>query len=291
MLRFNLNKKHYHSTFELDVTFDLNKGDFLSIYGESGAGKTTILRLIAGLDNMQKGYITNNDMVWFDSEKQVNLKPQQRSIGFVFQNNSLFPNMSVLENLEFALKKGQPKSIVLELISSFGIEDLINRNIRSLSGGQQQKVALARAIVQKPSVLLLDEPLSAIDDTNRHILQDLLLKIHHQYELTTILVSHNVPEIFKLSNKVLKIKSGKVEKTGTPRELFTSNSNSNKITLIGTVLDLVHTDNIHTILIQSNSNIIEQVISEIEFTQCKIGELIEITLSDYQTSIQKIKTN
>jgi molybdate transport system ATP-binding protein len=290
MLRFSLNKTHKNSTFELDVTFELNKGDFLSIYGESGAGKTSILRLIAGLEDMQNGSLENNGTIWFDSTKKINLKPQHRSIGFVFQDNSLFPNMTVLENLEFALKEGQPKSSVHELISSFGIEDLINRNISSLSGGQQQKVALARAIVQKPDILLLDEPLSAIDDANRHMLQNLLLKIHNQYELTTILVSHNVPEIFKLSNKVLKIKDGKVEKSGTPRALFTSNSNSNTITLIGTVLDLLQTDTIYTVLIQSNSNIIEQIISEVEFEQCKIGELIEISLSDYQTSIQKIKT-
>ena len=186
MLRFNLNKTHTNSTFELDVTFELEKGDFLAIYGQSGAGKTTILRLIAGLDTMQNGSLKNGTTIWFDSSKNINLKPQQRSIGFVFQDNSLFPNMSVLENLEFALKKGQSKSIIDELISSFGITDLVNRNITSLSGGQQQKVALARAIVQKPTVLLLDEPLSAIDNVNRHILQDLLLKIHHQFELTTI---------------------------------------------------------------------------------------------------------
>lgn len=290
MLTFNLNKTHTNSAFELDVTFDLNKGDFLSIYGESGAGKTTILRLIAGLDAMQNGQMKNNDTIWFDSSKQINLKPQLRKVGFVFQDNSLFPNMTVLENLEFALKKGQSKSIVFELISSFGIEDLVNRNINSLSGGQLQKVALARAIVQKPSILLLDEPLSAIDDENRHMLQDLLLKIHHQYELTTILVSHNVSEIFKLSNKVLKIKAGKIEKSGTPKEIFTSNTNSNKITLIGTVLDLEHTTDVYTILIQSNTNIIKQVVSKVKFSQYKVGELIEISLSGFQTSIQKVKT-
>jgi molybdate transport system ATP-binding protein len=289
MLTFNLNKTHTNSAFELDVTFDLNKGDFLSIYGESGAGKTTILRLIAGLDAMHNGHLKNNDTIWFDSSKQINLKPQLRKVGFVFQDNSLFPNMTVLENLEFALKKGQSKSIVFELISSFGIEDLVNRNITSLSGGQQQKVALARAIVQKPSILLLDEPLSAIDDENRHMLQDLLLKIHHQYELTTILVSHNVSEIFKLSNKVLKIKAGKIEKSGTPKEIFTSNTNSNQITLIGTVLDLEYINEVYTILIQSNNGIVKQVVSKVEFSQYKIGELIEISLSGFQTSIQKVK--
>ena len=289
MLTFNLNKKHKNSAFELDVTFDLNKGELLSIYGESGAGKTTILRLIAGLDAMHNGHLKNNDTIWFDSSKQINLKPQLRKVGFVFQDNSLFPNMTVLENLEFALKKGQSKSIVFELISSFGIEDLVNRNITSLSGGQQQKVALARVIVQKPSILLLDEPLSAIDDENRHILQDLLLKIHHQYELTTILVSHNVSEIFKLSNKVLKIKAGKIEKSGTPKEIFTSNTNSNQITLIGTVLDLEYINKVYTILIQSNNGIVKQVVSKVEFSQYKIGELIEISLSGFQTSIQKVK--
>jgi len=290
MLIFNLNKKHNHSTFELDVTFELNKGDFLSIYGQSGAGKTTILRLIAGLDEVTNGCLKNNDTTWFDSSKGINLKPQQRSIGFVFQDNTLFPNMSVIENLEFALKKGQSKTIIHELISSFGIKDLINRNITSLSGGQQQKVALARAIVQKPAILLLDEPLSAVDDTNRHMLQNLLLKIHNQYELTTILVSHNVPEIFKLSNKVLKIKAGKIEKLGTPKEIFSSNTISNQITLIGIVLDFEEKNNVYTIVIQSNTNIIKQIVSKTDFKHYKIGELIAISLSNFQTSIQKVKT-
>lgn len=289
MLSFNLNKKHVNSTFELDVSFNLNQGDFLSIYGESGAGKTTLLRLIAGLDTIQTGSITTKDSVWFDSEKRINLTPQHRSIGFVFQGNSLFPNMTVLENLEFALKKGQSKTIINDLISSFGIGDLIDRNTSSLSGGQKQKVALARAIVQKPAVLLLDEPLSAIDDTNRAILQGLILKIHHEYKLTTILVSHNVSEIFKLSNKVLKLKNGKVEEFSTPKEIFTSNVNSNQITLVGTLLDLEHTDTTYTALIQSNGNIIKQVISKQEVSQYKIGELIEISVSGFQTSIQKVK--
>jgi len=113
MLIFNLNKKHKHSTFELDVTFELNKGDFLSIYGQSGAGKTTILRLIAGLDEVTNGCLKNNDTTWFDSSKGINLKPQQRSIGFVFQDNTLFPNMSVIENLEFALKKDNQKLLYM----------------------------------------------------------------------------------------------------------------------------------------------------------------------------------
>jgi len=137
---------------------------------------------------------------------------------------------------------------------------------------------------------LLDEPLSAVDDTNRHMLQNLLLKIHNQYELTTILVSHNVPEIFKLSNKVLKIKAGKIEKLGTPKEIFSSNTISNQITLIGIVLDFEEKNNVYTIVIQSNTNIIKQIVSKTDFKHYKIGELIAISLSNFQTSIQKVKT-
>ena len=103
-------------------------------------------------------------------------------------------------------------------------------------------------------------------------------------------MSHNVSEIFKLSNKVLKIKGGKIEKWGTPKEIFTSNTTSDQITLIGTVLDLEETDNVYTIVIQSNTNIIRQIISKTDFTHYKIGELIEVSVSDYQTSIQKVKT-
>ncbi len=293
MMKFNLNKAHKNSNlinscFELNVNFELQTGDFLSIYGDSGAGKTTILRLIAGLDEMQNGNIKINDTIWYDSTIKVNLTPQQRSIGFVFQNNSLFPNMTVLENLKFALKNGESTNFLNELITSFDLNELVSRDINSLSGGQKQKVALARAIIQKPSILLLDEPLSALDDRNRQLLQDLLLKVHHQFGLTTILVSHNISEIYKLSNKVLNLKLGKLEKFGTPKEIFIPNSNSNQITLIGTVLDLTNSNGEYALSIQSNNGTLKQVVSENDFNNYSVGELIEVSISDYKSTVKKV---
>jgi len=288
MLKFNLNKTVTNSTFELDVSFELEKGDFLSIYGASGAGKTTVLRLIAGLDNMQSGFISKQDSIWFDSLKKINLKPQLRKVGFVFQNNSLFPNMTVIENLEYALQKNQSNAIIHDLLKQIEIEDLVNRRINTLSGGQQQKVALARALVQKPELLLLDEPLSAIDNASRLSLQNLLLKIHHQYNLITILVSHNVPEIFKLSTKLLILKAGRIEKFGTPKEIFTTDTSSNEITLIGTVLDLTLLNGECSLLIQSNNGIVRQIVSETDFNNYSIGELVEVSISDYQSAVKKI---
>jgi len=287
MIKFKFNKTIKYSNFELNVDFELQKGDFLSIYGESGAGKTTILRIISGLENADKGIINSNDSIWYNSESKINIKPQERKIGFVFQNNSLFPNMTVIKNLEFALEKNQSKSIISELIETIDLTKLKDRKIDSLSGGQRQKVALARALVQKPSLLLLDEPFSAIDDYNRLKLQDYILKIHHKYNLTTILVTHNLPEIFKLSNKVLKIKNGKVEAFGSPTELFLTQENNSTFKLLGTILSLNKEEGEYLIYILVSGNIINRLVSEKEFNKYTVGELIELSSSNFQPVLRK----
>lgn|SRR5680860_987625 len=195
----------------MDVSFQLKKGDFLSIYGHSGAGKTTILRILAGLTGSEKSLIEIENEMWDNSNKKIHLSVQKRAIGFVFQDFALFPNLTVKENLTFALQKGDNKAIVDELLELMEIQGLQNSKPQNLSGGQKQRIALARAIVRKPKILLLDEPLSALDDEMRFKLQDYILKIHRYYQLTTILVSHHLPEIFKLSDQVIVLEKGKIK--------------------------------------------------------------------------------
>ena len=144
----------------LDVTLKIEKGDFISIYGNSGAGKTTLLKIIAGLVPADHTFIEVDNEIWDNSEKDIHLSTQKRSIGFVFQDFGLFPNLNVRENLEFALPKDGKKNIVDELLELMELDSLQKSRPQFLSGGQQQRVALARAIVRKPKLLLLDEPLS-----------------------------------------------------------------------------------------------------------------------------------
>ena len=177
----------------LDIDVQIEAGIFVAISGPSGSGKTTLLRLIAGLEKGE-GLIKINNKIWLDTANGLRLLPQQRKVGYVFQNYALFPNMTVRQNLTFALEKNQSPAIIEELINTMELGELVNRYPQQLSGGQQQRVALARALVRKPPILLLDEPLSALDEGLRSHLQDYILKIHRKYQLTTLLVSHDTRE-------------------------------------------------------------------------------------------------
>jgi molybdate transport system ATP-binding protein len=167
------------------------------------------------------GYLCGDveDEVWFDGTRHINLTPQKRRVGFVFQNYALFENMSVLKNLLFAQLKPDTNK-AMEVLETMGLSDLAHRRPTHLSGGQKQRVALARAIVQEPKVLLLDEPLSALDALTRTRLQDELRSTHEQFGLLSLMVSHDRSEVFKLSDQVLWIKEGKAFRSGTPHEVF-----------------------------------------------------------------------
>ena len=206
----------------LDVDFQIQQGQFLTLYGPSGSGKTSILRMIAGLMSPDSGQIITDSIPWFNGSKKINYTPQQRKIGFLFQDYALFPNMTVKENLHFALQKEKDQTIIKELIELMDIGGLQDRYPTTLSGGQKQRVALARALVPKPKLLLLDEPLSALDYSMRSKLQQYLLRVHRQYQLTTILVSHDLPEILKMSDQVLEINQGKIIRKGPPNTIFSA---------------------------------------------------------------------
>ncbi|MGB5361296.1 MAG: ATP-binding cassette domain-containing protein, partial [Eudoraea sp.] len=176
----------------LRIKCEIKKGELVTLYGESGAGKTSTLRILAGLLKPDKGIITVENANWVNTKNRSYLSPQNRNIGYVFQDYALFPNMTVLQNLEFASKKGQNKKVITDLIEMMELGDLQHRKPQTLSGGQQQRVALARALVRKPNILLLDEPLAALDYKIRLKLQDYIARIHNEYGLTTLLVSHDI---------------------------------------------------------------------------------------------------
>ncbi len=204
----------------LDIDFSVPWGKVINLYGPSGAGKTSILRMLAGLMQPANGRIVVKGDLWYDSARNISRKPQQRRMGFIFQDYALFPNMTVKENLTYALDKKQSDHIIEELIDLIELRDLRDRKPHTLSGGQQQRVALARALVRKPNLLLLDEPLSALDFDMREKLQNYILGIHQKYELTTILVSHDIREVIRMSDLVLTIKNGKISSRGKPQEVL-----------------------------------------------------------------------
>src|SRR5580692_2043583 len=199
-----------HGDQVLDIAFELGKGRLLTLYGSSGAGKTTILRILAALTDIDSGYIEVDGEVWYDRQNKVAVPARKRSIGLVFQDFALFPHFTVKEQLIFALPKGGDKTIVNELLELMELGSLQDRLPSRLSGGQQQRVALARAIARKPRLLLLDEPLSALDDEMRFKLQEYILMAHRHYRLTTIFVSHHLPEVFRLADEAILLEKGRI---------------------------------------------------------------------------------
>jgi molybdate transport system ATP-binding protein len=203
----------------LEVNIEIEEGELLCLFGKSGAGKTTILRMVAGLTTPVKGRIVYNDIVWFDSEKRINICPQRRNIGFMFQDYALFPNMCVEENIRFAQKKLNKNDVDL-LLAYFDLTTLRKQYPHQLSGGQKQRVALARALAAKPSLLLLDEPLSALDSDMRLSLQNEIKKAHHLLNAVTLLVSHDVGEVCNLATSVVNVDNGLANRKYTPMEIF-----------------------------------------------------------------------
>ncbi|MBK8506694.1 MAG: ATP-binding cassette domain-containing protein [Saprospiraceae bacterium] len=210
MIHCQLNKQLRGASgiFELNIDAQFPARTFTILFGESGAGKTSILRMLAGLMTPEHGLITSQNQVWFDSSKKIYLKPQLRKGAFVFQDQGLFPNMTVRKNLEFAQRQSNQKKLIDEIIELFELGDLQHLSPINLSGGQKQKVALARSIINQPNILLLDEPLSALDRRTRLMLQEYIQKAHKEFKLTTIMVSHDLSEIHKITDRVLKLEEG-----------------------------------------------------------------------------------
>lgn len=195
-------------SFDLNVQLQINSGDFIALSGASGSGKTTLLRIIAGLSHADQGEILLGDETWFSSSSKTNLIPQQRSVGFVFQDYALFPNMTITEQLEFVVGKGDVR--IGSVLESLELTALKDRKPQQLSGGQQQRLALARAIIRQPRLLLMDEPLSALDDSLRIRLRQFIARTHEENQITTIMVTHDKAEAFSLADRFLELKNGKI---------------------------------------------------------------------------------
>jgi molybdate transport system ATP-binding protein len=275
--------------FDLSVDLEMQLHSLLTLYGKSGSGKTTLLRMLAGLVKPDSGRIEVNGEVWFDSTKGVCLPPQKRKVGMVFQDYALFPTMSVQENLLFAQEKKEPRKVD-EMLELTGLLALRKRYPGTLSGGQQQRVALARAILRAPDILLLDEPLSALDQKTRGQLQDEILKVHRRFELSTLLVSHDKQEVFKLSDKVAIIKKGCITKTGTPHDVFLDRITSNKFSFASTILSIRKVDCIYLAVIGAGNELVEVVLSERDVEIMKPGDEVLVASKAFNPIVMKLKS-
>lgn len=204
-----------------DLSFEIDDGEFITLLGPSGCGKSTLLRCLAGLERPDAGNI------YVNGEDITHTKPQKRGIGMVFQSYALFPNMTVAENIAFGLKmQGLPKTEILhraaQAIRTVELTGNEKKYPNQLSGGQRQRVALARALVMKPRILLLDEPLSALDARIRRNLRDEIRSIQREMHLTTIFVTHDQEEAMTMSDRIFLMNKGKFVQIGTPEEVYLS---------------------------------------------------------------------
>jgi molybdate transport system ATP-binding protein len=269
---------------ELDVRAQIDVGSFVTLFGPSGAGKTTILRMIAGVTPPDRGRLVVDDEVWFDADRRINLPPQKRSVGFVFQDYALFPNLDVRQNIAYA---AHDAAWVDELLELTGLTGLQQRSPQTLSGGQKQRVALARAIARKPRILLLDEPLSALDAQLRSQLQDDLLRLHRRLDLTTLLVSHDLGEVFKLSQRVLRIDGGRIAQSGSPAEIFLQERKAGELHLHAQVLDMRREDVVHILSLLIGQDIIEVIASDDEVAGLRQGDTILVSAKAFSPALFK----
>ena len=290
MIELSFVKKLKSSSGEmiLDVALSLEEGKLVTLYGKSGAGKTTLLLVLAGLLKPEKGHIKVGNELWTDTEKNIQLAAQKRNVGFVFQEYALFPNMTIRENLLFALNKGQSKKIVDHLVDIIDLGQLQDRKPTTLSGGQKQRVALARALVKKPKILLLDEPLSALDHEMRAKLQSYIMEVHKEFGLTTILISHDVSEIIRLSDYLVEIDQGKVIRQGLPSDIFTNDRVNAKFQFTGEVIRMVKQDFIVIVTVLIGKDLVKVIANDKEAENLVVGDRVMIASKAFNPIIHKI---
>jgi molybdate transport system ATP-binding protein len=278
-----------NGSMNLKVQTQITKGELVALFGPSGAGKTTLLRILSGLLNPDKGIVKFGNAVWFDSEKSINLPPQKRNIGFMFQDFALFPNMTVEENILFAQTVKDAKA-ASELIFIFGLNELRKRKPAKLSGGQKQRVALARALARKPQLLLLDEPLSALDAEMRVMLQDEIRLAHELLGATTLMVSHDLNEVFRLASHVITLENGVICKTGKPETVFSNSTISGKVQITGQIASIERQDPVNIVTVISGSNQIIKVIAfDSDLENLKLGDPVMVYTKAFNPIIGRLR--
>lgn len=207
-----------------NLSLEIKRGEIFTLLGASGCGKTTLLRILAGLERADAGQLTFNQTPWFDSQQNLFVAPQHRGLGLVFQNYAVWPHLSVFDNVAYPLKNAKKSKAfihekVMATLEIVGLGGYAKRAAHQLSGGQQQRVAMARALVNDPALLLLDEPFSNLDVTLRQQLRLELRALQARLKLTVVLVTHDQEDAFALSDRIAVMRAGSIEQIGTSQEI------------------------------------------------------------------------
>ena len=284
MISLNIKKELHGSNgvMNLDINLSLQNGEFVALSGVSGSGKTTLLRVLAGLEEAF-GEIIADGEIWLN--EKIKKPIQKRDIGFVFQDYALFPNLSVIDNLLYVKKD---KDLAKQLLNLTDLYELKNRYPSSLSGGQKQRVSLCRALMKRPKILLMDEPLSALDPHMRLKLQDEILTLHKEFKTTTIMVSHDPSEMYKLASRVLVLKDGKIIDDGLPKDILLKTQGSQKFSFEGVLLDIIKVDVINIAIVAIGQQIVEVVLSHDEARKLQIGQKVNVSTKAFTPIIKTL---
>ena len=282
MIKIDISKKLHGSIGEMDlnVNLQIKQGEFVALAGLSGSGKTTLLRILAGLEEAN-GTINISNTFWLNDK--FCLPSQKREIGFVFQDYALFPNFSVIDNLLYVNKD---KDLANYLLKMTELDELKNRFPQTLSGGQKQRISLCRALMNRPKILLMDEPLSALDSNMRTKLQDEILTLHKEFGTTTIMVSHDSSEIYRLANRMVVLNYGQIISDGRPKDILLKTKGSQKFSFEGELLDIVKVDVIYVAIVSIGQQLVEVVVSKDEVINLEIGQRVTLSTKAFSPTIQ-----
>jgi iron(III) transport system ATP-binding protein len=259
----NLVKSYGNNLVIKNLTFSIEKGQLISFVGESGSGKSTFLKCLSGLENINSGkVILNNKII---NDKNLFVKPQRRKIGYVFQDYPLFPHLNIKENICFNLEKRYFKNFE-DIVKLTNLKSLLERYPHEISGGEQQRVCIARSIIREPDLLLLDEPFSNLDANIKYSIRDEICKIIKKTNTTTILVTHDINDALNISDKILIFKAGIVQQYSDPEKMYCEPVNCYCAEVLGEInkfpkddkIYYIRPENLKVVESSSNSIIIEK---------------------------------
>ena len=281
MIDIKVEKKLHgaQGTMNLNIDLHIKEGEFVALSGKSGSGKTTLLRILAGLEEAN-ATIKVHDKIWQD--KSTRLAVQKREIGFVFQDYALFDNMSVEKNLLFV---NNDKELAQHLLTITDLYELKLRYPNTLSGGQKQRVSICRALMKRPKILLLDEPLSALDMGMRVKLQNELLALHKEFKTTTIMVSHDPSEIYKLASRVIILEDAKITNDGVAKDVLLKTQGSQKFSFEGELLEVKKVDVIYIAIVAIGQQLVEVVVSENEVKEFQVGQKVSLSTKAFNPTL------
>jgi len=290
MIRAKIQKRLHGEAgdFELMASLEIAKGELAALFGPSGVGKTTLLRCIAGLEQPERGSVVVGGETWLDTGTRTCFTPQQRRVGYMFQDYALFPNMTVRGNLEFALRKGRGKERVDELLDLMELGEMQHHKPGVLSGGQKQRVAFARTLASEPRLLLLDEPFSALDTEMRSRLHEEVLRLQRQFGVAAILVSHDIGEVYKLANRVMVMEAGRIVRQGRPAEVFSAGHTSGKFRFTGEILAIEPMDVLFSLTVLVGNQIVRVVATRDEAAMLASGDRVMLVSKAFNPMVMKL---